>query len=56
MPDWGKMNFREYPGKAWEDILFRAEHDAVELVSRLVVFGSSRRLTANEVLGHTYLR
>lgn len=49
LPDWGKMNFAQYPGKSWEDILPGAEEDAVDLVRKLIVYESGRRLNANEV-------
>lgn len=55
-PDWGKMNFREYPGKWWPDILPHADADAVDLVSNLVVFESGRRLSAEAALQHPYLQ
>ena len=54
-PDWGKMNFRQYPGKSWDDILPKAGRDAVGLVSSLVVFESGRRLSAEQALEHPYL-
>ncbi|KAI7563088.1 kinase-like protein [Hortaea werneckii] len=54
-PDWGKMDFTRYPGKSWREILPEAEPDARDLVSRLVVFESGRRLRADEALKHPYL-
>lgn len=50
------MNFREYPGKWWPDILPHADADAVDLVSNLVVFESGRRLSAEAALQHPYLQ
>lgn len=50
------MNFRQYPGKPWPEILPGAEAEALDLVSNLVVFESSKRLSAEEVLRHPYLR
>lgn len=55
-PDWGKMNFREYPGKQWQDILPHIGEDEINLVRSLVVFESGRRLSAQEALEHPYLR
>ncbi|KAI7208433.1 kinase-like protein [Hortaea werneckii] len=54
-PDWGKMEFTRYPGKEWRNILPGAEPDALDLVGRLVVFESGRRLRADEALKHPYL-
>ncbi|KAF4549020.1 Protein kinase domain-containing protein 17 [Elsinoe fawcettii] len=34
-PDWGKMAFKEYPGKSWQDILPQASIEAQDFVSRL---------------------
>ena len=48
-PDWGKMEFTRYPGKQWREILPGAEPEALDLVRRLVVFESGRRLRADEV-------
>lgn len=48
-PDWGKMNFMRYPAKPWRDILPGADPDSVEMVSRLVKYESSSRLSAAEV-------
>lgn len=55
LPDWGKMNFRQYPGMSWSEILPNAEPQGEDLVSKLVVFESGDRLTAEEVLKHPYL-
>lgn len=53
-PDWGKMNFMKYQSKEWQDILPGADTDAVDLVSRLVVYESGRRLPAEQALKHQY--
>lgn len=50
------MNFRQYPGKQWEETLPHAGADAIDLVSNLVVFESGRRLSAEAALQHPYLR
>ena len=49
LPDWGKMRFTRYAGKAWAEILPGATAEARELVGGLVVFESGRRLRAEEV-------
>ncbi|KAK5168623.1 mitogen-activated protein kinase [Saxophila tyrrhenica] len=55
-PDWGKMNFKQYPGKSWEELLPGAGQNARELVRGLVVFESGWRLTAEAALEHGYLK
>lgn len=54
LPDWGKMNFREYSGMPWNKILENADPQGVDLVSKLVVFESDNRLPAEIVLKHSY--
>ena len=49
------MNFRQYPGKSWEDILPGVGADAIDLVRDLVVYESGRRVSAEDVLKHPYL-
>ncbi|KAK4903282.1 mitogen-activated protein kinase [Elasticomyces elasticus] len=56
-PDWGKMNFTQYQAERWQDTLRGAEPLEVELVSRLVVYESDQRLSAEEVtFGRVYSR
>ena len=49
LPDWGKMTFVQFPGKAWEEILPGVEAEARDLVGRLVRYQSSERMEAEEV-------
>ena len=56
LPDWGKMNFRQYPGRPWDDILPEVEPDAIDLVKNLVIYESGRRFRAEEAIRHPYLR
>ncbi|KAK3717990.1 mitogen-activated protein kinase [Vermiconidia calcicola] len=56
LPDWGKMNFREYPGKPWKNTLPDTDDVAIEMVRNLVVYESSHRLSAAAALEHPYLR
>lgn len=51
-PDWGKMRFQDFPGKSWKDILPGVAGEAVDLVSKMVNYESTVRLTAEEVLRH----
>lgn len=48
-PDWGKFEFNKYPAKPWQQLLKGASSRGRDLVSRLLVYESSRRLTAEEV-------
>lgn len=49
LPDWGKMQFREYPPKKWSELLPASLEAERNLVSRLVVYESKNRATASEV-------
>lgn len=48
-PDWGKMQFYEYPPKPWSGLLPNASESARDLVSKLVQYESGRRMSAAEV-------
>ena len=50
------MNFRQYQGKSWDEILPDAEKNRRDLVSKLVVYESGRRLGADDALKHPYLQ
>lgn len=50
-PDWGKMNFTQYPRRDWHEVLHGATRTAVDLVNNLVEYESSRRLDASQVRG-----
>ncbi|PWY77548.1 cell division protein kinase [Aspergillus heteromorphus CBS 117.55] len=54
LPDWGKFQFYEYPPKPWDDVLKGASTKSRDLVSKLVVYESSQRLSAEEALKHPY--
>ncbi|CAI7623480.1 unnamed protein product [Penicillium bialowiezense] len=54
LPDWGKVEFHEFPTQAWEDILPGASSNGRDLVSRLLCYESSRRPSAAEALNHRY--
>ncbi|PYH99692.1 cell division protein kinase [Aspergillus ellipticus CBS 707.79] len=55
LPDWGKVQFYKYPAKPWDDILKGASTKSRDLVSKLVLYESSQRLSAEEALKHPYL-
>ncbi|KAL4879364.1 kinase-like domain-containing protein [Aspergillus karnatakaensis] len=54
LPDWGKIEFYKYPAKQWEDILQGSSSKSRDLVSKLVLYESSQRLSATETLRHPY--
>ena len=49
LPDWGKVSFRDYPPKKWEELLPHSSESARQLVSELVKYQSTDRLKASEV-------
>ncbi|OJD24980.1 CMGC/CDK protein kinase [Blastomyces percursus] len=55
LPDWGKIQFKEYPAKPWAEILKGASSNGRDLVSKLVRYESGERLSAAEALAHPYL-
>ncbi|KAJ5284353.1 hypothetical protein N7505_002333 [Penicillium chrysogenum] len=54
LPDWGKVEFHSFPTQAWEDILPGASSNGRDLVSHLLCYESSERLSATEALAHPY--
>ncbi|KAI9736652.1 MAG: hypothetical protein M1834_000856 [Cirrosporium novae-zelandiae] len=48
-PAWGKMQFYEYSAKSWEELVPGSTKDERDLVSKLVRYQSSDRLSAAEV-------
>ena len=55
LPDWGKMNFKQYPSKPWAKILPEVSDEAIDLVQNLVIYEYDLRLTADEALGRPFL-
>lgn len=55
-PDWGKMQFYEYPRRRWDELLPEADEVERDLVDRLVRYESGERMAAAEVLGHPYFK
>ncbi|MCJ1275315.1 hypothetical protein MMC21_003116 [Puttea exsequens] len=56
LPDWGKMTFVEFPGKTWSEILPDATAEGRDLVSQLVRYQSTERLSAQDVLKHEFFQ
>ena len=48
-PDWGKVQFHEYPPQPWSDLLPGVSEAEINLVSNLVRFESGERLSAKQV-------
>jgi cyclin-dependent kinase len=49
LPDWGKMHFMQYARKPWEEILPSLQPKERDLVSKLLVYESGDRLSAEQV-------
>ncbi|XP_054016859.1 cyclin-dependent kinase 20-like isoform X1 [Hylaeus anthracinus] len=54
LPDYNKITFPYHAGVTWQDIIDDAEPEAVDLISKILIYNSSKRLTANEALRHLY--
>ncbi|KAF2649560.1 kinase-like protein [Lophiostoma macrostomum CBS 122681] len=53
-PDWGKMQFHEYPPQSWDSLLPDVSETERDLVSQLVRYESGARMTASQVLAQPY--
>lgn len=49
LPFWGKMSFMQFARRPWEEILPGLKPQERDLVSKLLVFESGDRLSADEV-------
>jgi hypothetical protein len=49
LPDWGKMEFYDYPPKPWSEVLSGASSQGRDLVAQLVRYESHERISAAEV-------
>ncbi|KAK2858413.1 hypothetical protein FQN49_004759 [Arthroderma sp. PD_2] len=54
LPDWGKIEFKQYPSKPWGDILGQAPPNGQDLVQQLVRYESKDRITPCEALKHSF--
>jgi hypothetical protein len=48
-PDWGKMQFYDYPEEHWGKLLPRVSEEGQDFVSELVRYESGARMTALKV-------
>nr|XP_033325823.1 cyclin-dependent kinase 20-like [Megalopta genalis] len=49
LPDYNKITFPFHIGLSWEDIIEDAQPEAIDLISKILIYDSSHRLTANKV-------
>ncbi|XP_076752825.1 cyclin-dependent kinase 20 [Xylocopa sonorina] len=54
LPDYNKITFPFHKGLTWENIIQDTEPEALDLISKILIYNSSKRLTASEALCHTY--
>ncbi|KAK2582745.1 hypothetical protein KPH14_005012 [Odynerus spinipes] len=54
LPDYNKITFPYNKGTTWESIVQDAEPEAIDLIKQILVYNSSKRLSAREALQHTY--
>ncbi|XP_012258152.2 cyclin-dependent kinase 20 [Athalia rosae] len=54
LPDYNKITFPCHTGLPWESIVPDAKPDAIDLIKQLLVYDSSKRLTAQVALQHEY--
>ncbi|KAK5045642.1 hypothetical protein LTR84_009011 [Exophiala bonariae] len=51
-PDWGKMRFKDFQARLWQDLLPGASDVVVDFIKRTVCYESTHRLTAKQALEH----
>lgn len=49
LPDWGKVQFYDFPAQSWDGILPGVSSKGRDLARQLLCYESSQRLTAEEV-------
>ncbi|XP_058789815.1 cyclin-dependent kinase 20-like [Phymastichus coffea] len=54
LPDYNKITFPYHKGILWERIIPDAQPEAIELVKIILIYDSSKRLTAEQALCHEY--
>ncbi|XP_046623014.1 cyclin-dependent kinase 20-like [Neodiprion virginianus] len=54
LPDYNKITFPCHKGLPWDLIVPDATPDAIDLIKQLLVYNSSKRLTASSALKHLY--
>ncbi|XP_011504170.1 PREDICTED: cyclin-dependent kinase 20 [Ceratosolen solmsi marchali] len=54
LPDYNKITFPYNKGILWERIIPDAQQEAIDLIKSILIYDSSKRLTAEEALRHEY--
>ncbi|KAL6260382.1 hypothetical protein P5V15_007911 [Pogonomyrmex californicus] len=54
LPDYNKITFPYHKGTTWERIIEDAQPEAVDLIRQILIYNSSKRLTAEQALCHIY--
>ncbi|KAG6796055.1 cyclin-dependent kinase 20 isoform X1 [Apis mellifera caucasica] len=54
LPDYNKITFPYHKGITWEKIIEDSEPEAIDLISKILIYNSSKRLSASEALQHIY--
>lgn len=54
LPDWGKVQFYEYPTQSWDILLPQLSEQERDVVDSLVRYESGNRLSASNALQHSY--
>ncbi|XP_078039662.1 cyclin-dependent kinase 20 [Augochlora pura] len=54
LPDYNKITFPFHIGLLWVDIIEDAQPEAIDFISKILIYDSSKRLTANKALRHAY--
>ncbi|XP_072765154.1 cyclin-dependent kinase 20 [Anoplolepis gracilipes] len=54
LPDYNKISFPYNKGTTWESIIQDAQPEATDLIRQILIYNSSRRLTAEQALCHKY--
>lgn len=49
LPDYNKITFPYHIGASWEEIISDATPEALDIIKKLLLYDSSKRLNANEV-------
>lgn len=50
LPDYNKISFPYNKGTTWESIIQDAQPEATDLIRQILIYNSSKRLTAEQVL------
>lgn len=50
LPDYNKITFPYNKGTTWESIIQDAPPEAVDLIRQILIYNSSKRLTAEQVI------